>query len=423
MDVIVIGGGLAGLAATQHLTQAGKTVLLLEARDRLGGRVLTQRILGLPHPIELGPEWIDPSSAIADLLKEVGAPITEAEGARYRRAGNQLENLDDLNPVSENLIDRLKGLSGGDRPLVEALDLCCGDTRFAGSRAQLLAYVEGFHAADPSRVSVEWLARVEQNQPADASAHHSVQGVDRVLEALMPVTDDGVVLQLNTVVRSIEWSRNGVTVVAHREGDHVYRAEQAICTLPLGVIHSGRVRFEPALSARKPGLGLMETGQVVKVVLHMTRPFWEDLPSLKDMLFLHAFEQPFPTWWTTRPRRTAIITGWSAGPQLQILGNVHGEDLIQPALTSLAAALDVPSDQVAGYLEGWYCHDWRADPFAEGAYSWVLAGGIDAWRNLAAPLDGSLYFAGEATAGEGYNATMEGALLSGIRAAREILES
>jgi monoamine oxidase len=423
MDVIVIGGGLAGLAATQHLTRAGKTVLLLEARDRLGGRVLTQRIPGLSHPIELGPEWIDPSSSIAELLKEAGAPIIEAEGARYRRAGNQLENLDDLNRVSENLIDRMQELSGGDRPLIEALDHCCSDPRFADSRAQLLAYVEGFHAADPSRVSVEWLARVEQNQPADASAHHSAQGVDRVLEALMPATDDGVVLQLNTVVREIEWSRDGVSVVAHREGDHVYRASQAICTLPLGVIQSGRVRFRPTLATRKPSLSLLEMGQVVKVVLRMSRPFWEELPSLKDMLFLHAFDQPFPTWWTTRPNKTALITGWTAGPQLRGLGDIGSEDLITPALHSLAAALDVPTDQVARYLEGWYCHDWRTDPFAEGAYSWVLAGGLDAWRNLAEPLDGSLYFAGEATASEGYNATMEGALLSGTRAAREILES
>jgi monoamine oxidase len=423
MDVIVIGGGLAGLAATQLLTQAGKTVLLLEARDRLGGRILTQRIPGFSHPIELGPEWIDHSSSIASLLREAGAPMIEASGARYRRVGDQLENLDDLNRVSENLIDRMKALSGGDRPLVAALDLCCIDSRFADARAQLLAYVEGFHAADPSRVSVEWLARVEQNQPADASGHHSVQGVDRVLETLMPATDDGVVLQLNTVVREIGWSRDGVSVVAHREGDHVYRAAQAICTLPLGVIQCGRVKFSPALGTRKPSLTLMEMGQVVKVVLHMDRPFWEELSSLKDMLFLHAFDQPFPTWWTTLPRRSALITGWTAGPQLEGIRDLQGENLIKPALQSLAAALHVPLDQVARHLKGWYCHDWRKDPFSEGAYSWVLAGGIDAWRDLAAPLENSLYFAGEATAGEGYNATMEGALLSGIRAAREILES
>ena len=423
MDVIVIGGGLAGLSATQELAAAGRTVLLLEARNRLGGRVLTLRLPGFPHPIELGPEWIDHSSSIAGLLETVGASTIETRGVRYLRAGSRLENLDDLTRVSENLIEKARALPGGDRSLAEALELCCGDARYADSRDQLLAYVQGFHAADPARVSVEWLATVERNQPADASAHHSEDGVDRVLEALMPSSDDRVVLQLNTVVTDIQWSRSGVTVLAEREGiRHVYRASRAVCTLPLGVIRSGRVRFEPGLSDRKPGLRQMEMGQVQKVVLRMHTPFWEALPGLDEMLFLHDFTQPFPTWWTTLPIRTPIITGWAAGPQLLRLGNTHGDDLLPKAIQSLAGALAVSEAEVKRHLVGWYCHEWGSDPYAEGAYSWVLAGGTDAWRNLAEPLEASLYFAGEATAGEGYNATMEGAVQSGKRAAREILD-
>jgi monoamine oxidase len=423
MDVIVIGGGLAGLTATRHLAAAGKSVLLLEARDRLGGRVYTRRVPGIGHPIELGPEWIDPSSTIAELLKQVGARTVEARGARYLRAGHELENLDDLTRVSENLIDRTRALSDADMPLARALRLCCGDDQYADSREQLLAYVEGFHAADPSRVSVEWLAKVEDNQPAEASAHHAEDGVDRVLEALMPSSDDGVVLQLNTVVREIHWSKGGVTVITQRDGvRHDYRALRALSTLPLGVIQSGQVRFEPGLGKRKPGLHQMEMGQVMKIVLQMRRPFWEDLPGLGDMLFLHDFHQPFPTWWTSRPLEAPIITGWAAGPQRERLGNRQGDDLVAVAVQSLAAALDVTETKVAQHLERWYYHDWSRDPFAAGAYSWVLAGGINAWRNLAEPLESNLYFAGEATAGEGYNATMEGAVQSGLRAAREILD-
>jgi len=423
MDIIVIGGGLAGLAAAQQLAAAGRTVLLLEARDRLGGRVLTRRVPGLSHPIELGPEWIDHSSSIAALLSQLGAPTVEAEGRRYRRVGEQLEDLDDLTQVSESLLERIQQLPGGDRPLLEALNLCCADERFANSREQLRAYVEGFHAADPGRVSVEWLAKVEENQPADASAHHSMKGVDRILEALMPAADDGVVLQLNTVVSQVQWSRGGVTVFAERDGvRHVYRAARALCTLPLGVIQSDRIRFEPALTDRKPGLRLMEMGPVVKIVLRMDRPFWEDRSGLEEILFLHDFEQPFPTWWTTRPLKTGIITGWAAGPQIDRLEDAKGEGLLRLAVKSLAAALHAPVDVVSKHLEGWFCHDWNRDPFCRGGYSWVITAGIDAWRNLAEPLEGSLYFAGEATAGDGYNGTMEGAVQSGKRAAREILD-
>jgi monoamine oxidase len=424
MDVIVIGGGLAGLAATQKLSQAGKTVLLLEARDRLGGRVLTHRIPGSPYPVELGPEWIDSSSPLGDLLRQAGAPTVEARGKRYMRTEKGLESLDDPANDFGVLIERLGRLPGGDRPLLEALDLCCGAPDLAEARAQLLSYVEGFNAADPARVSVEWVTTVEKNQPADAATHHSVDGVDRIVEALMPPVDDTVVLQLNTVVEEIRWSREGIEVVTRREGAcHIYRAARAICTLPLGVLQAGSVRFEPALPARHLALKQMEMGQAVKIVLRMSRAFWDHLPGLQGMLFIHAFDQPVPTWWTARPRGTPVITGWAAGPQLERLGGADGENLLGTAIESLAVALAVPENEIRGRLEGWHYHDWRRDPFALGAYSYVLAGGIDAYRDLAQPLEGALYFAGEATVGEGYNATMEGALESGWRAAREILES
>ena len=423
MDVIVIGGGLAGLAATHQLAGAGKSVLLLEARNRLGGRVYTQRIPGFAHPIELGPEWIDEDSTIAKLLRQVGASTVEFHGARYQRTSTGLKNLDDLTRVSDNLMDRIRKLPAGDKTLVDALELCCSDARFDEARAQLLAYVEGFHAADPSRVSVEWLARVEENQPADASAHHSVEGMDRVLEALMPAVDDTVVLQLNTAVQEISWSRAGVSVVAQREGvRHVYRAARALCTLPLGVIQSGRVRFEPELRSKQKALSLIEMGQAAKIVLRMSRPFWQEVSGLDDMLFLHSFDQPFPTWWTTRPLEAPLITGWAAGPQLVRLGGATGEGLLPLAIQSLASAMAVSETVISNNLVGWYSHDWKNDPYAGGAYSYVVTGGIDAWQTLAEPLEGSLYFAGEATVGGGYNATTEGAVESGERAAREILD-
>ena len=423
MDVIVIGGGLAGLAATHDLARAGKTVLLLDARNRLGGRVLTHREPRFPHPIELGPEWIDQSSVIFSLLKEVGAPTVEAEGARYHRQGPRLDNLDEPTPLSENLVARIRQLPGPDRTLMAALDLCCSEARFSEARAQLLAYVEGFHAADPSRVSAQWLGRVEETQPADASALHSVEGVDRVLESLMPPADDGVVLQLETIVEEVEWSRAGVTVSARRGGvPHIYRAASAICTLPLGVLKAETVRFVPPLASKAPGLEGMDMGQVVKIILRMRRPFWNGLADFGGMLFLHDFTQPVPTWWTTSPRETPLITGWGAGPQLQRIGDAEGESLLQLAIQSLAGALAIPDEAVSRELVSWHHHDWRNDPLTRGAYSYVLAGGIDAWRILAEPLERSLYFAGEATVGDGYNATMEGAVESGKRAARQVLE-
>jgi len=163
-------------------------------------------------------------------------------------------------------------------------------------------------------------------------------------------------------------------------------------------------------------------GQAVKIILRMRRPFWKELADLRGMLFLHDFTQPLPTWWTTSPRETPLITGWAAGPQLQHIGDAEGEGLLQLAIQSLAGALSIPDEAVSRELVAWHHHDWRSDPFTRGAYSYVLAGGIDAWRILAEPLERSVYFAGEATIGDGYNATMEGAVESGKRAARQVLE-
>lgn len=422
MDVIVIGGGLAGLAATRQLAEAGKTVLLLEGRNRLGGRVLTRRIPHVSLPIELGPEWIDCSSSIFSLLKERGIPTVAASGSRYLRAGNHLEKTEEPPEESESLVDRIRRLPGPDRTLIDALDRCCGESRDSEARAQLLAYVEGFHAADPGRLSAQWLARVEETQPADASAHRSLDGVDRALESLMPA-DDSVVLQLDTVVEEVEWSRGGITVVARREGArHVYRAASAICTLPLGVLQAGTVRFTPDLGAKQAGLAGLAMGSAAKIILQMRRPFWKELPGLEDMLFLHDFTQPLPTWWTSSPTESPCITGWAAGPRLERIGPQLGNRPLALATKSLAGALGIPESDVSREVVDWHYHDWKGDPFSLGAYSYVLAGGLDAWKILAEPLEHALYFAGEATVGEGYNATMGGAVESGIRAARQVLE-
>ena len=97
------------------------------------------------------------------------------------------------------------------------------------------------------------------------------------------------------------------------------------------------------------------------------------------------------------------------------------ERLLHAALSSLAAALRLPVAAVTSRLVRWYWHDWQRDPYAQGAYSWVRTGGIAAHELLAEPLRRTLYFAGEATRGGGFNATMDGAIQSGWRAAEQLL--
>jgi monoamine oxidase len=125
-------------------------------------------------------------------------------------------------------------------------------------------------------------------------------------------------------------------------------------------------------------------------------------------------------WWTALDPEAPLITGWAGGPRSARLPAEPGA-LVEAAVASLAAALDLPRGEVAGRLETHYHHAWNADPWSRGAYSYVLAGGTAAHRTLARPVAGTLFLAGEATCGEGSNATMEGALQSGRRAARAVL--
>jgi monoamine oxidase len=159
----------------------------------------------------------------------------------------------------------------------------------------------------------------------------------------------------------------------------------------------------------------------VKLVLGFREPFWQEIGALDDVRFLHAYDQPVPTWWTPADPSLPILTGWAGGPCATRLAGVGERELVDLAIGSLAHALGMSRRDVGARLESRHFHDWGSDPFARGAYTYVGVGGAEAHRTLAEPVAGTLYFAGEATCGEGFNATMEGAVRSGRRAAAELL--
>jgi monoamine oxidase len=200
-----------------------------------------------------------------------------------------------------------------------------------------------------------------------------------------------------------------------------------VVTLPIAILRlppgaPGSVAFEPALASKRAAFDLLATGPVVKVIMTFDAPFWRERPPLDDALFFQDPAQAIPTWWTTQPLDAPVLVGWVAGPMVDRLKSLEPQTLQRSAIHSLAGALDLPPGMVAKRMRQWYWHDWQRDRFARGAYSWVRAGGIDAHRTLGAPLAKTLYFGGEATRGDGLNATMDGAIQSGRRVAAEVLD-
>lgn len=428
-DVIVIGAGVSGLAAAGVLARAGVSVQLFEARHRLGGRVhgTWDDTLGLP--VELGAEWISNEGHVVRALEARDTPLLGSSGAHLLRLPHGLiameEDDDGIAPgILERLTDQMAAPAQADLPLTEALDRWCAEPDLADERRTLLGYVQGFHAADPALLSTRWLLEVEANQSADDSQLRSGRGASAVVQLLLSALPPHVPVRCGHRVTRVEWRAGHATVHVHhasRERPHGTRA--VIVTVPLPLLQERAVHFSPALDGARTGAGLLHTGHARRITCVFHEAFWRTLPGLGALSFLQAPAAEIPVWWSSVPDGTPALTGWVAGPRItdSVGASASPDALRRACVRSLAYALSVPEDTVARYLSRSYTHDWSADPFARGAYSFVGIDGIDAWRRMQEPVADTIFIAGEAAAGHGYNATMEGAWRSGLEAAERVL--
>ena len=218
------------------------------------------------------------------------------------------------------------------------------------------------------------------------------------------------------MVREIRWEPDAVEIEGDFAGKRfVERAQRAIVTLPLGVLQSRIVRFRPAPRGKAQALRRLASGPVVKAALRFDEPFWEGRSP--GVAFFHAPRAPFPTFWTPLPARVPMLVAWAGGPKAERLSGLSDSSLVAEALRGLRSIFGrIPMPGAA------LVHDWRRDPFARGAYSYLRVGGEGAREDLAAPIADTLFFAGEATDAE-ESGTVAGALRSGARAVRQVLEA
>lgn len=428
LDVVVLGAGVAGLTAASRLARAGSSVLLLEARDRIGGRVLTLNEPSLPFPVELGAEFIHGRApATFELLSAGGLRAIDTAGERITVHTGVAHPRTNLLPDLKRLMQRADALGERDMSVAAFLEREATDPTLEAARDQARMMVEGFDAADPSLASVraiahEWAAmQSQQYRPAG--------GYGRLLRVLARSLDArGVQLRLQTRVEAVQWQHDHVTVAASScAGPVRVSARCALVTLPLSVLKLeppaiGAVRFDPPLDSKRSALAGLELGPVLKVILRFRQAFWETLHAgrYEGVGFLHGPQCPFPTVWTQLPQRMPILSAWMGGPRAARLRGAASGEVIHQALESVRTLLGV-GPEISDELCAAYLHDWQQDPYARGAYSYVKVGGLEAADALARPLGGSLFFAGEATS-KVDPGTVEAALQSGHRAALEILE-
>jgi monoamine oxidase len=414
VDVVVAGAGIAGLAAARRLAEAGCGVALLEAGERVGGRMLTVHPGESALPVEMGAEFVHgrPPELLA-LIREAGLTLFERDGEFVCYENGRL----------------------GDCEMGEAFSVLDGlpvepDMTFAEflEQAQLPQatadrarnFVEGFNAADAGRIGTAALRRQQEAEEAiegDRVSFRVVEGYDRVAEYVRDrFLAAGGRLHLKTTVTEVEWERGTVRVRTANPGLTEVRARWAVIALPLGVLQAGRVAFSP-LPEAWPAIGRMAMGEAARITLLFQDRFWA--ATAPEMSFLLSREAPLPVWWTSHPNEAAALTGWVGGPRAAAAP--VGAELRDAGLRELSKIFQ--RDDLESLLIGWHTHDWLRDPLSLGAYSYAPKGAALASEELSLPIEDTLYFAGEHTDTTGHWGTVHGALGSGLRAAAQILAS
>ncbi|MFZ0063350.1 MAG: NAD(P)/FAD-dependent oxidoreductase [Pyrinomonadaceae bacterium] len=431
--ILIIGAGVAGLAAARELTNAGFKVTIVEARDRIGGRIYTH------HGIELGAEFIHGKPrCLLDIVERAHLKLSEVSNRHWYFRKGLLATSNEFWSELERVMKEMKNAER-DESFCDFLQR----HELGEAEASAKLYVEGFHAARAERISVIGLNKADEaaEQIDDEEQFRIPAGYGAVVQSLYDdAVAGGALVFLNTVVEEVRWQPNKIVITtASSKGTRSPESSldsatfsRALITLPLGVLQAKSVRFIPEVTEKQTAANKLAMGQVVKIVMRFRKPFWEHLKlltkdgtdhSLKDLSFIHAPDELMPTWWTLVPEQTPVLIGWTGGSRAEELLSAGEQAIRNHALTSLVTIFGVAQERLEELLGEVYYHDWYGDPFSRGAYSYVPVGGLEAQAQLAAPIADTLFFAGEATNTEGHQGTVHGAIATGLRAAREIIKA
>jgi monoamine oxidase len=417
-NCIIVGAGAAGLMAARELATNGKSVLLIEARDRIGGRIYTIHNSLFSRPVDVGAEFIHGDVPITmALLREGKIHHQEMEGEVYEVKEGKLHKTELFDQDWDQVIKALKRIKR-DMPFQDFLDRQFPSERYADLREGITRFVEGYNAADARKAS-SFALREEWSAEDNPAQSRPTGGYGRLIDLLVKSTPpENIEVKLSSRVEVIHWGTSG-TYVKTNSGTH--QAEKILITVPLPVLTSGTMAFEPPLPRYTEAAGQIGMGSVIKFIFEFDEPVWQNskdrkMPSLK-FLFSDA---SIPTWWSRLPDPTPLLTGWLGGPSAAKASNSK-DKLFDVALDSLGYLLNRSEAELKQHLKTFEIIDWRSDPFAGGAYSFATVDTPSARKILNTPVDNILYFAGEALYEGPHTGTVEAALTSGKETAQRIL--
>lgn len=415
-DVIVVGAGVSGLATARDLQAAGRRPLILEARDRIGGRLHTDRSSGTP--LDMGASWVHgvEGNPVARLLRKTGASLVKTHfdsNALYHKGGRigTGDAPNDYCDVLDNFYRfarRRKKEMSGDESLDAAFENFLRREHFRGERESVVRHlvhmeIETTYGANLSRMSLRWLHEDDEYKGANVLVR---SGYDALANELAR----GLDIRLRSPVDGVSDEGTGVKVFV---GAQQFFADFVVVTVPLGVLQKGFIRFSPGFSEAKAdalkGLGM---GNLHKTFLEFSEKFWDETQTI-DIVHGDARWKEFINLSKEigKPILLALNGGKAATEALRMSKNEIADEtflVLQNAYRDATRPLRVTTTT------------WEDDPYAQGSYSIVPVGGsLTMCDDLAKP-QGRVYFAGEHT-NSSYPATVHGAYLSGVRAAKSLI--
>ncbi|MBC7487068.1 MAG: FAD-dependent oxidoreductase [Cytophagaceae bacterium] len=431
VDVIIIGAGASGLSAARELSRKGKKVMIVEARDRIGGRIYSMKGEGFDVRIEGGAEFVHGNLPLTlQLLQEYGIVYHHVEGEIWNfRRGKYTKGYDVIQH-QELLEEKLSGIKE-DISIEEFISSHFSGPQYVEMVDAIRGYIEGYDAADTARASTlafkeEW----QQEQPWEQ--YHLNGGYGMLMHALwQDCHAHGVKLFLSEVVKEIHWSASHVQVITDVKTS--YEADQVLITIPLGVWQApagaeASIAFFPPLPKKTEAAYALGFGHVVKFVLEFKEAFWKNKSvqqatgvDLHKLFFLFS-DEVVPTWWTQEPSPSPVLTGWLAGPAaFRYIGDE--QQMTQDALSSLSEIFKISIEQLKSELLAIKVFNWTNDPYALGAYSYSTLEAEKFMQQFMKPVGQRLFFAGEALDRGHGTGTVEAALGSGLEAAKEMINS
>lgn len=422
VDVIIIGAGASGLAAARELTRNGKKVLIVEARDRIGGRIYTFTGEGFSEPIEAGAEFIHGDlPATINLLSEMRSHFQAMEGETYRITNGKIQKSEEFIEGLPSIISKMNELRE-DISLGSFIDRYLNDEKYETARQSLKKFVEGYDAADIYKVST--LSLKEEWTGGGTSVPYIIpHGYGQLIRYLAEeVTAKGGIIHLSAVVREVHWERGLVRVITADE--KTYTASTILITVPLGVLQSQRhmegfIRFTPELPQMIDAAKSMGFGPVIKVLIEFKTAFWVKRETMQDLGFVIS-DAEIPVWWTRLSVERPLLTGWLGGPDAEKFKNRNDDEILNHALNSLSYIFKISYPDIENLIVAKKVVNWVTDPYSRGAYGYDTLASDDAKKTLNQAVEDTVFFAGEAVSEKSPIGTVEAALSSGMEAGKKI---